>query len=86
MPSDLLRISAATVLLVCFASGTLAADARMYRTVPAPSWPDSRLHAQQRAWLARQPGATVVGRRTLNDLNATTPRDVLPYVPGAIVR
>jgi hypothetical protein len=85
MPNHLLRVIAA-IALCCFASGTLAADAGRYRTAPAPDWPDSRLHAHQRAWLARQPGATVIGRRTLNDLNATSPRDVLPYVPGAIVR
>lgn len=84
MPNHLLRVVAA-IALCCFANGTLAADAGRYRTAPASGW-TKHPKAAYKAWLATQPGATVIGRRTLNDLNATSPRDVLPYVPGAIVR
>jgi outer membrane receptor for monomeric catechols len=38
MHLGLLRITAAAALLVCFAGGTLAADAGTYRSAPAPGW------------------------------------------------
>jgi outer membrane receptor for monomeric catechols len=112
----LLRVTAAAALLVCFATGTLAADARTYRSASAPGWNNathrsvSRLPAGEvlsgqrfarSAWYSpngpralsqatppvlRPPGATVLTRQVLDDMNATTLRDALRYVPGVTVR
>jgi outer membrane receptor for monomeric catechols len=133
MHIGLLRIIAATTLLVCIA---LAADAGTYRTAPTPGRTNAthrsvsslyarRVPSEQRlapaAWRspngrrgvafdrdsyahpkapynanrlsssrAAQPiqpvGATVITRQMLDDLNATTIRDALRYVPGVTVR
>ena len=115
MHIGLLHITAAAALLVCFACGTLAADAEMYRSAPAPAWtnathrsvsrlPMRRVLSGQRfaraAWyspnrprglsratpILKPPGVTVLTRQVLDDMNATTLRDALRYVPGATVR
>ena len=116
MPIELLRLTAAAALLVCFASGTLAADAGTYRSAPAPGWtnaahqPASRLPARRllsgqrfapRVWyspngrrgpwratppIPKPRGATVITRQVLDDMDATTLRDALRYVPGVTAR
>ena len=116
MPIGLLRVTAAAALLVCFANGTLAADAGTYRSAPAPGWTNathrsvSRLPARQvlsgqrfapaaryspngrrGPWRAtppirKPPGATVITRQVLDDMNATTLRDALRYAPGVTAR
>jgi outer membrane receptor for monomeric catechols len=116
MHIGLLHIAAAAALLVCFACGTLAADAETNRSARAPDWTNathlsvSRLPArrvlsgQRFARAARYSpngprglsratppilkprGATVLTRQVLDDMNATTLRDALRYVPGVTVR
>ena len=115
MHIELSRITAAAALLVCFACGTLAADAETHRSAPAPGWtnathrsvsrlPMRRVLSGQRfaraAWyspnrprglsratpILKPPGVTVLTRQVLDDMNATTLRDALRYVPGATVR
>jgi hypothetical protein len=130
MHTGLLRIVAATALLVCFAPGAIAADAGAYRTAPGWTNPTHRSAGRQLArpsgqraaptawysptgrrgpgdnayahpkaaheasapWPSRStqaidaPGATVITRQNLDDMNATRFRDVLPYVPGVSVR
>jgi outer membrane receptor for monomeric catechols len=116
MPIGLLRVTAAAALLVCFANGTLPADAGTYRSAPAPGWTNathrsvSRLPARQvlsgqrfapaaryspngrrGPWRAtppirKPPGATVITRQVLDDMNATTLRDALRYAPGVTAR
>ena len=116
MHIGLLRTTAAAGLLVCFAHGTLAADAGTYRSAPVPGWTNtthrsaSRLPARRvpngqrfapAPWYSPNgprglpwarpptqelPGATVLTRRFLDDVDATTLRDALRYVPGVTVR
>jgi hypothetical protein len=116
MHIELLRITVAAALLVCFARGTLAADAGLYRNAPTFGWTNpphqsiSRLPARRtlsgqrfaqgvwyspngsaRPWRAtppilKPPGATVLTRQVLDDMDATTLRDALRYVAGATVR
>jgi outer membrane receptor for monomeric catechols len=110
MHIGLLRVTAAAALFVCFACGTLAADAATYRSAPAPGWvnathrsasrPSARLSGQRFArapWYFTQPGprglsratppgATVLTRQFLDDIDARTLRDALRYVPGVIAR
>src|SRR5262249_39009660 len=121
-------------LLICFARGTLAADAGAYRAAPARGWTGAAHHSVGRAHMRRvvsgqrlaraawsspdrrrrggsyrlvystassradspsgwqySPstpllGATVIDRGVLDDMNARTPRDVLPYAAGVTVR
>jgi hypothetical protein len=116
MHIGLFRITVAAALLVCFARGTLAGDAGMYRNTQAPGWtnpthqsvsrlPVRRILSDQRfarsiwyspndsgrPWRAtpptlKLPGATVLTRQVLDNMDATTLRDALRYVPGATVR
>jgi outer membrane receptor for monomeric catechols len=116
MHTRLLRTAAAAALLVCFASGTLAAEAGTYRSAPAPGWSNathrtggrapvrrvpSGQHLARGAWhspngphgpswatppIQNLPGATVLSRQFLDDVDATTLRDALRYVPGVTVR
>jgi hypothetical protein len=79
------------VAVLWFASGTLSAHAGAHRDGPAPGWTNATYRSVSRvparATSPRKlPGATILNRQFLDDINATTLRDALQYVPGVIAR
>ena len=55
MPIQLLRVTAAAALFVCFADGALTADDRMYRSAPAPGWTNATHRSVSRLSARRVP-------------------------------
>ena len=83
--------TAVAVILVWFASGMLSAQAGAYRGGPAPGWTNATYPSVSGAPVRTRshrklPGVTVLNRQFLDDINATTLRDALQYMPGVIAR